>query len=74
MKSTVLKASKGLANQIATELLLTMSKTGKQLFEKVEINNGFEIKSIVRGTVVLRFTDDNGMKKIDYEERLITLC
>lgn len=83
MKTSVLKASKELANQVSADLLsktVVSQKTGKTLnvFCRNEIENGFEI--ITRGkhketgeqVVVFRYVNDNGRKSIQYDENLLS--
>ncbi|MCH5684263.1 hypothetical protein LWM68_08305 [Niabella sp. W65] len=43
MKTTVLKASKELAEDISGDLLSRRSATNKPVFKRTEIENGFEI-------------------------------
>ncbi len=79
MKTTVLKASLKIANDCADTLLQYKTKKGSNMFTKHDTTNGFEIKGKSKNDsgqwvdiVVLRWTDDNGRKKIDYDERLLT--
>jgi len=74
MKSTVIKASEATANEISTDLLSRKSSKGKEVFHRIEITQGFEIKANYKGNeiTVFRYTNDNGRKRFDYDERLLT--
>ncbi len=77
MKTTVLKASKELAEDISGDLLSRRSATNKPVFKKTEIENGFEISGRRKDEgeiIVFRFVDDQGRKRFDYDERLLTFC
>lgn len=56
MKTTVLKASKELADAISADLLSRLSPNGKHIFKRIEIENGFQIigrKKNAAGEIVI---------------------
>jgi hypothetical protein len=78
MRTTVIHANLKAANEIATKLLDYKNKNAKPLFTRQEIENGFEIKGkkkiedVWQDVVVFRYIDDNGRRKFDYDEKLLT--
>lgn len=77
MKTTVLKASKELAEDISGDLLSRRSAADRPVFKRTEIENGFEISGQRKDegeVVVFRFVDEQGRKRFDYDERLLKFC
>jgi len=79
MKTTVLKASKKLAEDIAENLLLYKKNNGKPIFRRREIESGFEIFGYKLNAdkqycedVVFIYTN-NPAPKIQYNEKILTL-
>ena len=78
MKTTILKASKKIAENISADLLKRESKKrpGKFIFRREETENGFKIVAGKKDEpiLVMQWHDDGpGRRKIDYDERVITI-
>lgn len=75
MKTTVLKASKKLAEKISSDFISRKFPNGKPIFFRTEIANGFEIsgkKKTGEIVVIFRYINDSGRQQFDYDEKLLT--
>lgn len=78
-KTSLLKANIKDAEALSAQLLVLKTPKGKQLFERVEITNGFEIrgKRIIDNkwcpAIFLRYTDNDGMKLLEWDSYAITI-
>lgn len=78
-KTTILKASKERAEQISAGLLNTKTPAGATVFERAEIENGFEIRGyrIINKkktpAIIFRYINDQGRKWFEYDSYAITI-
>ena len=74
MKTTILKASPALAADISKDLLNRKSQSGKTVFKRYELTDGFEIKWMTKSgeEVVFRYTHEKGRHQFNYNEDLLT--
>lgn len=75
MKSNVLYANLKLANATAKTLLAIKDGNGRPQYCKKKNDKGFEIvdKTGEEEKVVFRYTNNNGRRKMDYDEGLISI-
>lgn len=78
MKTTVLHASKKLAEEVSANLLSYRTQKGNPMFSRTEIENGFEISGkrkegdkLVK-EVVFRYINDDGRQRFEYNEKLLS--
>lgn len=73
MKTTILKASKKLAEQVAVDLCSRKTPKGNQMFKRNEIANGFQVTGRTKDgeVTVFKYVNDNGRQYFEYDERLL---
>lgn len=80
LKVTIIWASKEFAENVTKDLLAIKTKSGKDLFKRVETETGFKVKMPmnVEGNekpmwcTVLEYKNENGAVSVRYDDRVIT--